>query len=193
MLLRVGGLALFISICLLRPVPATAQAPDAETKAKVDALKKQVEDLQKKIESLQSQEKALLQAVERKAQEKDYFNKIQVEVKGRLERSGKGKNAWTVTAKDATWHLAFGDNKDLADLAKSLEGKTVLVTGAGTITSTSNFSPVQQSYGPAPGLGGYGGGGFGGYGGGGFGGMNTLYAPVTTTTLTLTVETLKAP
>jgi hypothetical protein len=140
MLTTVTGLSFLLAISLAWNAPAAAQQADAETKAKLDALKKQVDALQKKIESLQQQEKALVKEMERRAEEKDYYTKLQADIKGRLQRStgSSGKSGWTVSAAGTTWHLDFGDNKDWLELAGKLNGKTVLVTGSATVTAVNN-------------------------------------------------------
>jgi hypothetical protein len=140
-LTTVTGLCFLLVLCLAWLAPAAAQQPDAETKAKLDALKKQVGALEKKIESLQQQEKALLREMERRAEEKDYYSKMQADIKGRLQRSTgyrTAKAGWTVTAAGTTWQLDFGDKKDWLDLAGKLDGKTVLVTGSATVTTVNN-------------------------------------------------------
>jgi hypothetical protein len=136
MLLTLGGLCLLAGLCLAFPAPAAAQVPDAETKAKLDTIKKQLDNLQKQIEALHQQEKALIQAMERQAEEKGYYTKIQVDIKGRLQRGGT--TGWIVKANGTTWELDFGDNKkEWMQLAKKLDGKTVLVTGSGKISINS--------------------------------------------------------
>jgi hypothetical protein len=200
MLWTLGGGYLALALSLAQPAPAAAQEPDAETKAKLEALKKQVESLQKKIDALHEQEKTILKEVEKRAEEKDYFTKLQADIKGRLQKT---KNGWAVAVKGTLWHLDLGDKKEWIELAKKLEGKTVMVTGSATIASTTAYhaltypgasgfpgptgglpmGPMPMGYG-GPGMG-YGGPGMGSLGGGGY------FPP--TTTFTLKVEKFAAP
>jgi hypothetical protein len=201
MMSNITGLSLVAAVCLA--LSAQAQGQDTDPKAKLDAIKKQVEELEKKLDALREKEKAALKALERKAEEKDYYSKMQVDVKGRLQRSEKGKGGWTVTAKGTTWHLDFGENKEWVELAKKLEGKTVQVTGSGAVVSSSGYVPVVPrsttnfGYGN---LGGAYGGGWGMPGAGLAGGYGApggpgyeFYFQGTTTTFSLAVEAFKAP
>jgi hypothetical protein len=189
----------------------SAQVPDAQTKAKLDAIKKQLADLQKKIDALREQEQKLLLEAKNRAEEKDYYSKITVDIKGRLSKTtdyggyGAAKETWVVTAKSMTWQLDFAGKKEWLDLAKQLDGKTVLITGTASFSTTTATITYPPGWGGAygsPGL-------LGGYpsipgapspglpGGpsswryppypGGFG------SPYPTTVWTVTVETFKAP
>jgi hypothetical protein len=184
-----GGLCLILVLALARPASMAAQETDAEAKAKLEALKKQIEALQKKIEALHEQEKAILKEAEKKAEEKDYYSKLQAEVKGRLQKS---KNGWLVIAKGTTWRLDFGDKKEWIELAKTLEGKTVLVTGSAVITTAypdsygAPGSIGMPPMGPAPGYGGL------PPGPGTLGGGRVYGSPFAVTTWTLKVEKLAA-
>jgi hypothetical protein len=167
---------------------ASGQTLDPETKAKLEAIKKQVDSLQKKVDDLRAQEQKLLLDAKKKAEEKEYYNKVFVDIKGRLSRETLvGKEVWAVSTSNMKWYLDLGGKKEWNDLAKQHEGKTVMVTGGAVPTTTSYGYP-----GTYPGPGGYPYPGPGGnpYPGPGYYGYPYGYG---STTWMVTVETFKAP
>ncbi len=88
------------------------------------------------------------QAKQEPGERKDGY--IKAEVKGVLKyedvffpsftNSGwQAAKCWTITVEDTKWVLNFGDNKTLLELAKTNEGKTVVVTG--TVGTRIFFRP----------------------------------------------------
>jgi hypothetical protein len=124
---------------------AAADEDVEQTKAKLQAVRKQLEELRQ-------QEQALLKQLERAAQEAAKRNEayIKAEVKGILKHEdvyfpsrfstpgGQVVKSWTITVEDTKWVLHFGDNKELLELAKANERKTVVVTGT---VGTRGFPP----------------------------------------------------
>jgi hypothetical protein len=126
---------------------AAADEDVEQTKAKLQAVQKQFEELRQ-------QEQALLRRLEQAKKEAAKRNEsyIKAEVKGILRQegvyfpppfstpNGQVVKSWTITVEDTKWLLHFGD-KELLELAKANEGKTVVVTG--TVVTRVFLSPPR--------------------------------------------------
>jgi hypothetical protein len=118
-------------------------------RAKLQAVRKQLEELRQEEQTLLKQ----LAAQEAAKRSEGY---IKAEVKGVLRYEGVyfhpfagGPDghlikSWTITVEDTKWVLYFRDNKAFLDLAKSNEGKRVVVTG--TVGTRKAFIPPKNPF-----------------------------------------------
>jgi hypothetical protein len=128
---------------------AAADKDIEQTRAKLQAVQKQLEELRQ-------QEQILLKQLAAQEAAKRSEGYIKAEVKGVLRYEGVyfhpfagGPDghlikSWTITVEDTKWVLYFGDNKAFLDLAKSNEGKTVVVTG--TVGTRKAFIPPKNPF-----------------------------------------------
>ena len=132
---------------------ASAQAPDAEFRTRMEAIQKQRVALQKQLEELAQKGQALRNEMAERAKEKDYY--IKVEVKGRLSKGKTWDNlvfeaqeGWIVIAQGVSLELDLSKEKKLLDVVKTLEGKSVQITG--TVVSRTPESKGSTLFLPVP-------------------------------------------
>jgi hypothetical protein len=152
---------LFLLSCLLVAIAlsaekhpsVSAQEPDKEFRARMEAIQKQRADLQKQLEDLAKKEQALRDEMAEKAKEREYY--IKVEVKGRL---GKGttwgtivfgeQQGWVITAQGVSLELDLSKAEKFVETVKAFEGKSVQITG--TVVSRTPQSEGSTLFLPVP-------------------------------------------